>query len=269
MFISLAFVKLPTTDRFFEPPPSKTDFDTLAGILRLSTKYEILYLRQRALRHLDTTVCNTLQDQEARQSKRTIPRTDFLSFLIAELAHEMDLPWLLPPVLCSCTLFFEDIVTGYMYKGERRWMNSSQQVVCIKALKPLIDWYRKDILSFLYWTNVDGCKSSARCNQGRLKLLEGYSSNELSIAFEPFPNIFEQDVRKAVCTTCCIASRDAHLAASDALWEALPGLFDLPSWGTLRTLRRQALTESWVVREFDMASVCVFLPLVFDLSIHP
>ncbi|KIK04784.1 hypothetical protein K443DRAFT_4328 [Laccaria amethystina LaAM-08-1] len=175
---------------FFEPPPSKTNFDTLAGILRLSTKYEIPYLRRRALRQLDTVVCNSLQDQEARESKRTIPRTDYLAFLIADLLHEMDLPWLLPPVLCSCTLAFEEVVTGYMYKGEKRWMNSSQQVACIKALRPLIEW--RDILNFLYWTNVDGCKSSTQCNQGRLKLLKNYSPYKLRNPLGLFSENFEQ-----------------------------------------------------------------------------
>jgi hypothetical protein len=153
----------------------------------------------------------------------------------------MDLPWLLPPVLCSCTLAFEEVVTGYMYKGERRRMNSSQQVVCIKALRPLIEW--RDILNFLYWTNVDGCKSSAQCNQGHLKLLKNYSPYKLRNPVGSFSENFEQIAQKAFCTTCCIASRDAHLAAREALWEALPGLFDLPSWETLRTLREQALAE--------------------------
>ena len=246
MFIPLTFVKPVTTDRFFEPPPSKTKFETLAGILRLSTKYEIPYLRHRALRHLDSSVyLNTLQDFDARKSKRTILHADALPFLIADLVHEMDLSWLLPMVLYgSCTTSFDDIVTGYIYKGERRLMSGSQQVVCIKALKPLIKWYRKDILSFLYLANVHGCKSSAQCNEGRLKLVRKYSSVALSNPLWSFSYIFEPVVRKAVCTPCCIASRDAHLAAREALWEALPGLFGLPSWQTLRELREQALTGS-------------------------
>jgi hypothetical protein len=235
-------MKLLTTDRFFEPPPSKTDFDALAGILRLSTKYDIPYLRQRALRHLDTLMYNTLPDFDARESKRTVPRTDPLAFLIADLVHEMDLPWLLPMVLFICTLRFEYLVTGYIHKGERRWIDSSQQVACIKALRPLIEW--RDILNFLYWTNVDGCKSSAQCNQNRVKLLKNYSPYKLRNPLGSFSEIFEQVAQKAFCTTCCIASRDAHLAAREALWEALPGLFDLPSWETLRTLREQALAES-------------------------
>ena len=244
MFIPLTFVKLLTTSRFFEPPPIKTDFDTVAGILRLSTKYEIPYLRQRALLHLDTVICNTLQDHEARENKRTIPRTEFLAFLIADLVHEMDLPWLLPTVLYFCTPFLEHIITGYIYKGERRSMNSSQQVACIKALKPLIRWHRKDILSFLYWTDVDGCKSSAQCNEGRLKLLKRYSPSTLPNHFRSFSDEFEQVARKAFCTMCFFKSRNAHRAAREALWEDLPGLFDLPPWEALRTLRKEALTRS-------------------------
>ena len=237
-------MKLISTDRFFEPPPSKTDFDTLAGILRLSTKYEIHYLRQRALRHLDIFMGNTLQEYDARSSKRTILGTPSLPFLIADLLHEMDLPWLLPTVLYTCTMSFEDIVTGYMYKGERKSMNRSQQLSCIKAMMPLVKWYQRKVLSFLYWTNVDGCKSSTQCNQGRLKLLEACSGCNINYSLMSFSGLFDKVVRKVLCTTCCIASRDAHLAGREALWEALPGLFDLPSWKTLRTLREQALAGS-------------------------
>ena len=219
----------------------------MAGILRLSTKYEIPYLRQRALRHLDTVMpCNTLQDFDARMNNRTIPPTTDLVYFIADLVHEMDLPWLLPTVLCICTMSFGEFATGYIYKGERRWLNSSQQVACIKALKPLLNWYRKNFLSFLYWTNVDGCKSSAKCNEGRLIIVGECASYEINLSLGSFSDVFEQDIpiRKAVCTTCFIASRNAHSAAREALWEALPGLFDLPSWETLRTLREEALTRS-------------------------
>ncbi|KIK04776.1 hypothetical protein K443DRAFT_675558 [Laccaria amethystina LaAM-08-1] len=229
---------------FFEPPPSETDFHTLAGILRLSTKYEIPYLRRRALLHLDTVRCNTLQDFDAQLSKRTIPRTNFLAFLIADLVHEMDLPWLLPMALYICTQSFEEIVMGYIYKGERRWINNAQQVACIEAVEPLTICLREDILSFLYWTDVDGCKSSAQCKEGHLELLKKYCSSTTRNPLASFSDIFEEVVRKAVCTRCCIASRDAHLIAREALWEALPGLFDLPSWETLRALREQALTGS-------------------------
>ena len=239
-------MKLISTHRFFEPPPSKTDFDTLAGILRLSTKYEIPYLRQRALRHLDIIAYtpSTLQEYDARESKQTLGIS--LRFRIADLAREMDLQWLLPMVLYACTLSFTGIVTGYVYKGQRRWMNKSQQVVCIEAVKPLMKWYRKGILSFLYWREVDGCKFPVRCNEARLAVLEGCASYAPceSNPLGPFSNIFGQFVRKNFCKTCYIASRDAHLAAREELWKALPGLFGLSSWKNLKTLREQALAES-------------------------
>jgi hypothetical protein len=246
VFILLTTRKFISTDRFFEPPPSVTDFDTLAGILRLSTKYDIPYLRRRALRHLDIIAYtpSTLQDYDARESKQIIGNS--LGFCIADLAREMDLPWLLPMVLYTCSLSFKGIVTGYVYKGKRRWMNKAQQVVCIEAIQRLMKHHRKVILRFLYWREVDGCKSPARCNEARLAVLEGcasYAPPE-SNPLGPFSGIFGQFVGKNFCKTCYIASRDAHLAAREALWKALPGLFGLPSWKDLKTLREQALTES-------------------------
>ncbi|EDR12103.1 uncharacterized protein LACBIDRAFT_323131 [Laccaria bicolor S238N-H82] len=235
---------------FFEPPPSKTTIDIVAGVLRLSTKYEVSYLRQHALRHLDTLMCNTLQDFDALKSKKTIQSTESFSFFIADLVHEMDLPWLLPPFLYNCTLNIKKVAMGHTYRGEERCMNSSQQLACVKALQPLEKWYKGDILGFLYWTDVDGCESPAQCDEGRLKLACS-SFDAHHCALVPFSGLIGENVRDFVCTTCCTASRDAHSAARDALWEALPGLFGLPPWETLRALREHALTSSDASSEME------------------
>ena len=229
-----------TIDRFFEPPPSRTTIDIVDGILRLSTKYDIPFLHQRALRHLDLPMC--LQDFDALNRRRKTLITNPSAFQTADLVHEMDLQWSLPMILYACTLSIEGVVAGYMHRGERRWMNRSLQELCLKAVKPLMHWYRKDILGFLYRTNIDGCQSFARCLEGRLTLAEEYFAYKYYHPLGSFSDMYETAVQEAVCTTCYTASRHAHLAAREALWEALPGLFDLPSWETLRTRREQALT---------------------------
>ncbi|KAJ7689810.1 hypothetical protein B0H17DRAFT_936768, partial [Mycena rosella] len=40
--------------RFLEPRPSKADLDVVISILHLSNKYDVDYLRRRALGHLSS-----------------------------------------------------------------------------------------------------------------------------------------------------------------------------------------------------------------------
>ncbi|KAJ7923483.1 hypothetical protein B0H13DRAFT_2316431 [Mycena leptocephala] len=49
-----------TASRFFMPPPASTQLGVVIGILRLSHKYGVPFLRCRALEHLETLYANPL-----------------------------------------------------------------------------------------------------------------------------------------------------------------------------------------------------------------
>ncbi|KAF8882749.1 hypothetical protein CPB84DRAFT_1851129 [Gymnopilus junonius] len=84
---------------FFEPPPARTELPIVEGILRLSLKYDVKYLRQRALNHLLTTFPTTLEAWRVRDKERTIPPVDNTPFAAFRLAREFDLVWLLPAII--------------------------------------------------------------------------------------------------------------------------------------------------------------------------
>ncbi|THU75115.1 hypothetical protein K435DRAFT_707641, partial [Dendrothele bispora CBS 962.96] len=46
------FLKAIMDSQYFESPPHKTSVPIITGVLRLSTKYDVPYLRKRALMHL-------------------------------------------------------------------------------------------------------------------------------------------------------------------------------------------------------------------------
>jgi hypothetical protein len=93
--------------------PAPTDFDTIVGCLRLSHKYEVDYLRRRALVHFSSGHCTTLAAEDASDSevltlgwqswgRRNKPAS--FPILAIRLAREVDALWTLPTRFISCPL---------------------------------------------------------------------------------------------------------------------------------------------------------------------
>jgi hypothetical protein len=105
---------------FFEPPPSMTTMPTIAGILGLSTKYEVFYLRRRALKHLDTLYPTSLAAFFPRQERWTTPAQMGTAFYVASLGREFGLDWLMPSSLfCVSGYPVEDIMNGFLWEDNR------------------------------------------------------------------------------------------------------------------------------------------------------
>lgn len=122
----------------------------IAGVLRLSTKYDVDYLRHRAIRHLDSLYPLTLEAFDKRQDTRTTPWKDNTAFFVSLLAREMDLIWILPSVLyCVCSCPVQDIVNGFSWNDTRMEMNIADRGKCLEALLPLANAEHRDMLSFL------------------------------------------------------------------------------------------------------------------------
>ncbi|RXW19836.1 hypothetical protein EST38_g6018 [Candolleomyces aberdarensis] len=92
------FLKALLNSAFFEPPPKPTTIPIVEGVLRLSTKYDVPHLRQRAMDHLVSTYPTTLTAWKNRDTTRTIPSVENTPFLVLNLAREFDMPWLIPSV---------------------------------------------------------------------------------------------------------------------------------------------------------------------------
>ncbi|KAH6907966.1 hypothetical protein BKA70DRAFT_347951 [Coprinopsis sp. MPI-PUGE-AT-0042] len=93
------FLKALLDSEFFEPPPSPTTLHITHSILKLSTKYDVRYLRLRALAHLQSTYPTTLEAWHARDTTRTIPSVENTPFAALQIASEFGLDWLVPSVV--------------------------------------------------------------------------------------------------------------------------------------------------------------------------
>ncbi|KAJ7729834.1 hypothetical protein DFH07DRAFT_177261 [Mycena maculata] len=67
------FLRAVFNSSFFELPPAPTTYPIVASVLRLSTKYEVAYLRQRALLHLASASPLSLEEYVA-SSRHSTPR---------------------------------------------------------------------------------------------------------------------------------------------------------------------------------------------------
>ncbi|KAJ6595043.1 hypothetical protein DFH09DRAFT_1357807 [Mycena vulgaris] len=74
---------------FFAPYPAPTTFDTVAGVLRLSAKYEVDYLRRRALAHSPLRL-------QAMATRSSWPDIDDSLVSAINLAHQTAALWILP-----------------------------------------------------------------------------------------------------------------------------------------------------------------------------
>jgi hypothetical protein len=98
-------------------------FSVVAGILRLSTKYQVPYLRKRAISHLTTMFPSSLQDfQENRNSSPYAAKLGHytgLAMEVVNLAKECRLPMLLPISMYYCAVMrLEHILDGVVMAGD-------------------------------------------------------------------------------------------------------------------------------------------------------
>ncbi|KAJ7694541.1 hypothetical protein B0H17DRAFT_931620 [Mycena rosella] len=96
---------------FFVPPPANPEFGHIIGILRLSHKYNVPYLRRRALDHLGTMYPMSLLHFDctlAEGPQHWIPST---VFAVLRVCEEVGAPWLLPAAYhCLCQLLIAVLV---------------------------------------------------------------------------------------------------------------------------------------------------------------
>lgn len=224
-----------TVISFFEPPPTRTTIDVIIGILRLSAKYEVGYLRRRALSHLDTLFPLTLSAFDERQKHRTMPKRLNTAFYIAALANQLGMEWLLPQTLyCVCAGPPRDIIEGAEWEGETRvHLDTVNKVRCIEGLVELGTRERRDVLGFLTVNKVEGCKSQDECRMGRIAMVRKLDKRRDRV--DPLGVLQGRwaQYEESVCKVCVKEGKRAHREARKELWNELPEIFGLQSWESL------------------------------------
>lgn len=228
---------------FFEPPPSPSELPIVSAVLRLSTKYDIQYLRRRALQHLITTFPMTLAGWKARDKARTIPPVDNTPFAALQVAREFDLPWLIPSIMyCISSHPLEKTLDGAPWAGSHLQLSHADQRTCVLGRSNLMMIQNRGALelSKTMSSASESMCTEASCVSTRMRCAEIMTSWGVA----GFLDFFEENsgvFLGGFCSPCHSAFRDECEVASQALWNALPPMFDLPSWDDLDKLRVSAL----------------------------
>lgn len=232
-------------------------FSVVAGILRLATKYQVPYLRKRAVSHLTTMFPSSLQDfQENRNSSPYAAKLGHytgLAMEVVNLARECRLPMLLPISMYYCAVMrLEHILDGVMVPNEdgttrKIDLDWPEKRAIILGKRALNQRARTSLFGFLLTSappaptlpnnpTGTGCAMPQRCETGRLKwlrqmepLLAGDKCGPLHMQFD------WARYNNDVCQYCVLDGKNKYREGLKKSWEELPSVFDLEPWDVLKT----------------------------------
>ncbi|KAJ7749937.1 hypothetical protein B0H16DRAFT_1318971 [Mycena metata] len=238
---------------FFPPYPAKTEFRTISGVLRLSTKYQVDSLRKRALIHLssyfpsDPVEYPTVSDS----SSWILEGPEWLRVVL--LGKEMGLDWILPLAFYRTVAYCsaEQILNGAPFDEEVNVeLDAADKLLCLEQSIALTTSASSAVIDFLWEPSVlPGCegrddREQWKCTKSR------YSSRKMmekwrSIAY-PLKLWVPEDWAdlSPVCGSCLASMKTAHTAAVRLLWDSLPQRFGLGDWATLEQIKANALEGS-------------------------
>ncbi|KAK7001410.1 glutamine amidotransferase type-1 domain-containing protein [Favolaschia claudopus] len=218
-------------------PAETTDFLLIAAILRLSTKYNVDFLRRRALAHISSLYPTTLQEWDLRKdtAMEVFNARPFAVLLLAkETGHQALLPACM--YLCADSVDINDILDGLTsIDGKHLELDWPDKRACIRGRQNLLLALRAEVFAFLTGNlTIQNCASPQRCDSSKLRWLQ---SLEASLG-NGCPGIFSikfpwNAFRKAVCENCYTASHTHSNTQRQLIWDKLPSYFGMPPWEEL------------------------------------
>ncbi|KAK7018451.1 BTB domain-containing protein [Favolaschia claudopus] len=229
---------------YFMPAPAAYDLYAVLGILRLSHKYDVPYLHNRALEHLAAegyfpAGYEDIVEQNHLIMPGTLTPVHALSVIAA--AAEVGAFWLLPyAYYCAATFSVKELLP---------FLDGTLCRFALQALEGHADLTRAIISMhrFLTARQFETCTATQTCNVARNKMI----TELLNLVSVDAVDVF--DMAKKVlryltsngrlCTECANIARTKQHEGASAFWNELPQIFGLQSWGELRALRRIAMGE--------------------------
>lgn len=220
------------------PPPAPTELPVVEGILRLALKYDVQYLKRRALSHLLSTFPMSLSAWKNREQTRTIPPVDNTPFAAFRIAKSFDLDWLLPAILyCISSHPFEKTLDFTTFQDAKVALTWADKRMCIVGRGKLLMLQSQNALAMTKNADspVPDCTGSS-CASTRLRcadILSGWDMAGFLDYFEDNANVYSHEF----CSVCRTSFREMCATASQQMWTELPAMFGLPRWDELEKSR--------------------------------
>ncbi|KAJ7814553.1 hypothetical protein B0H14DRAFT_2522183 [Mycena olivaceomarginata] len=244
---------------FFETYPTKVSFESVLSVLRCSDKYEVEYLRRRALVHLSYDFPTTLTALDAASAKESATnfREIWIESILAsacvaviQLARQVNALWLLP--IAFYELATRDnatiqIVLHCSTSNNHPARLSGDDQILFLTSSMLIGHLEHEALGFLHsMENSAECSRGTRCEAARLKaiakahLLITMVTSPIPLGICSVPGVWG-DLSKGCCVKCYNCLKEAHAIARQKIWDELPGICGLPPWPELEKMKADAL----------------------------
>ncbi|KAJ7697813.1 hypothetical protein B0H17DRAFT_1262024 [Mycena rosella] len=214
------FLKAIFDSIFFERPPAPTTFSVVAGVLRLSTKYDVNYLRRRALLHLSSAMPCLCAEYDTVASTRTFytPGSQFSRLL---LIQDLGLTWALPAAMYSVACAsVEALVDGISFEGTQVHLPPPIQRTCLIARADLAVSQHHEILRFAR-SCPDGCDAHL-CLQTRQAVLDDLTKGSEVGPLTRVHRATWQTLKSGLCHFCYLEAKTQHRISIQKIWDDIP-----------------------------------------------
>ncbi|KAJ7749696.1 hypothetical protein B0H16DRAFT_869645 [Mycena metata] len=227
--------------RFFPPYPAPTDFDTIAGVTRLSKKYEVDGLLRRALVHLASGFPMSVDEYSNPDASWPI----IGNLRVLTFARELSIDWILPVAFyraCAGNTI-KDILHGERHRGVLYRLAHEDRLLCLEQSQALRGAAAASVCDFLWNpTTIEGCKDPDGCIKNRTlfrRHVEDWRWNKDILPLR----LWEEDDWDTleVCKYCLTAMRVTRRGALLAFWDGLPKRFGIAPWPVLIKTKTETL----------------------------
>jgi hypothetical protein len=228
------------------------DFFSLAGILRLSSKYFINHLRVKAIRYLTETWSYTIRGHDEMVAQAlAAPAVDGTTYPyvhplhILNLAREVNVNVIVPSTLYFMSIYsLKQLLSGEHPKLQHQHPSRPSSQLSLHDVSQYTLMYQHRInmiLDFIRNTcgerNVDAhCRSPRECRRVFSRLASNINQS-FTPRTGPFHNMAQAmqwiDDDDTICGPCKRAFRRDVTALRARLWDELPSVIGLPNWTEL------------------------------------
>ncbi|KAJ7079513.1 hypothetical protein C8R43DRAFT_1053099 [Mycena crocata] len=237
-----AFLRAIFDSSYFMPPPAKIDFHELLGILRLSHKYDVVYLYQRAIHHLETVYPLQEESYGTIHEHHTTYKDGIidLDLIALPILHQVGATWLLPCAYYSIGTYKADELLG---AGET-WQNlpPDMKQTCILLHAPQSRAVTR-LNAFLSEKSTCGCADTCnlvRWNHLRSRVTHRVNNEDQNPMLEWEATAWET-LEHDLCDDCFAVAKTHFFEVRTEIWNELPANCGLESWDVLKESRRLAL----------------------------
>ncbi|KAJ7320759.1 hypothetical protein DFH08DRAFT_926582 [Mycena albidolilacea] len=236
-----SFLRAIYDSEYFMPAPARLELSVILGILRLSHKYDVLYLYKRALDHLAAGWYTETYDGNLDDHLIYGDSTPAYSLSVISTALEVGAHWLLPfAYQCAATFSAKQLLP---------FLEGKMGQYALKALAAHQQMVRGIVSIQRFLIRSEPCLFAGTCDRARKIGLSHLLDDVSEGATDPFhcaevEEYFESLTADGLCGACLEVSRAKRHEAATAFWNELPGVFGLQPWEDLRAMKQAAMGES-------------------------